>query len=198
MKSALDLSVVVPALHEGPNLAILLPQLRNTLDALKIAFEVLIVTRDADPETREAAARIGALVVEQSERGYGGALLSGFERATGTYVLTMDADLSHQPTFIRDLWIRRRTAEVVIASRYVAGGSARMPLNRKILSRVLNAIFARGLSLPVSHLSSGFRLYRRDSLEHVKLEARDFDILPEILIRIYAEGWKVRGCPGPC
>lgn len=195
MKSTLDLSVVVPALNEGPNLAILLPQLRNTLDALKIASEVLIVTRHADAETREAAARIGALVVEQSERGYGGALLSGFERAAGTYVLTMDADLSHQPTFIRDLWIRRTTAEVLIASRYVAGGSARMPLGRKILSRVLNRIFARGLSLPVSDLSSGFRLYRRDSLERIKLEARDFDILPEILIRIYAEGWKVKEVP---
>jgi len=130
--------------------------------------------------------------VEQGERGYGGALLSGFASANGEYILTMDADLSHPPTFIRDLWIRRRTAEVVIASRYAAGGSARMPLNRKLLSRVLNKFFQRGISLPVSDLSSGFRLYRRDALQSLKPEARDFDILPELLIRIYAEGWKIK------
>jgi SAM-dependent methyltransferase len=49
--------------------------------------------------------------------------------------------------------------------------------------------------LPVSDLSSGFRLYRRDSLRSLTLETRDFDILPEVLIRIYAEGWKIKEVP---
>ncbi len=195
MTAQADLSVVIPALKEGPNLAILLPQLRDILDDFKIGYEVLIITREADPQTCEAAAQIGARVVEQVERGYGGALLSGFAMANGKYVLTMDADLSHQPTFIRDLWLRRHRGEVVIASRYVPGGSARMPLDRKLLSRTLNIFFRRGLSLPVSDLSSGFRLYRRDSLRSLTLQARDFDILPEILIRIFAEGWKIKEVP---
>src|SRR5713101_329804 len=195
MASQIDLTVVIPALREGPNLAILLPQLRKILEEFEIGYEVLIITREADAETCAAAEQNGATVVEQGERGYGGALLSGFASAHGKYVLTMDADLSHRPTFIRDLWLRRHRSEVAIASRYVAGGSARMPLNRKLLSRILNTFFRRGLSLPVSDLSSGFRLYRRDSLRSLTLEARDFDILPEILIRIYAEGWKINEVP---
>jgi dolichol-phosphate mannosyltransferase len=182
-------------LNEGPNLAILLPQLRDVLDTFNISYEVLIVTRESDADTREAASQIGAQIVEQTERGFGGALLSGFSSAKGEYVLTMDADLSHQPIFIRDLWLRRHRGEVVIASRYVAGGSARMPLSRKLLSRVLNTFFRRGISLPVFDLSSNFRLYRRDSLRSLALQARDFDILPEILIRIFAEGWKIREVP---
>ena len=98
-----DLSVVIPALNEGPNLAILLPQLRDVLDTFNISYEVLIVTRESDADTREAASQIGAQIVEQTERGFGGALLSGFSSAKGEYVLTMDADLSHQPVFIRDV-----------------------------------------------------------------------------------------------
>jgi dolichol-phosphate mannosyltransferase len=195
MTAKLDLTVIIPALNEGPNLAILLPQLQEILDDFKIGYEVLIITRQADLETCEAAAQIGAKVIEQVERGYGGALLSGFARANGKYILTMDADLSHQPTFIRDLWYQRHKAEVVIASRYVTGGSARMPLNRRLLSQVLNTFFRRGLSLPVADLSSGFRLYKGDILRGLELEARDFDVLPEILIRVYSEGWKIKEVP---
>ena len=195
MSNTVDLSVVIPALKEGPNLAILLPQLREVLQSFKIRSEVLIITRDADAQTSDAAERIGARVIEQTGRGFGGAILSGFRAAVGEYIVTMDADLSHPPTFVRDLWLRRHRGEVVIASRYVPGGSARMPLSRKLLSRVLNRFFRRGLSLPVSDLSSNFRLYRAHILRNLTLDARDFNILPEILIRIHAEGWKAEEVP---
>src|SRR5258705_6903077 len=195
MTDKVDLSVVIPALKEGPNLAILLPQLRDILSSFKISYEVLIVTRGADGQTSEAAQRIGARVIEQTERGFGGAILSGFRAAAGEYIVTMDADLSHPPNFVRDLWLRRHRGEVVIASRYVPGGSAQMPLSRKLLSRILNGFFRRGLSLPVSDLSSNFRLYQADILRNLTLSARDFNILPEILIRAHAEGWKAEEVP---
>ena len=195
MTAKIDLSIVIPALREGPNLAILLPQLQDVLEKLKIKSEVLIVTRDADPETRAAAQRFGARVIEQVERGFGGAILSGFQAAVGKYIVTMDADLSHPPTFVRDLWLRRHRGEVVIASRYVPGGSAQMPPSRKVLSRILNGFFRRGLSLPVSDLSSNFRLYRADILRNLALAARDFNVLPEILIRVHAEGFKAEEVP---
>jgi ubiquinone/menaquinone biosynthesis C-methylase UbiE len=49
--------------------------------------------------------------------------------------------------------------------------------------------------LPVADLSSGFRLYRGEILRNLELEARDFDILPEILIRVYADGWGIEEVP---
>src|SRR5207249_4762798 len=76
--------------------------------------------------SREAAARRGARVVVQTERGYGGALLAGFAATTAPWILTMDADLSHRPVFAQELWKRRHEAEVLIASRYVPGGRADM------------------------------------------------------------------------
>ena len=191
----LDLSVIVPAHDEGPNLRLLLPQLRAILDGLAVASEVMVVVRETDPETELAVAAVAGTVVKQREPGYGGALRTGFALARGRHVLTMDADLSHPPTFAADLWRRRDEAEVLIASRYVPGGGARMPLVRALLSRVLNRFFALGLGVPLRDLSSGFRLYRRSALDLRSLVARDFDVLPEIVVKAYTEGWRVKEIP---
>jgi len=195
MGSQVDLSIVIPALNEGPNLELLLPQLKTVLDGIGIVWEVLIVTRQHDAETRSAGERGGARVLNQKEPGYGGALVCGFAAARGAYIITMDADLSHQPTFIKDMWLARDRAEVIVASRYVAGGSADMPIGRYLLSRVLNMFFCRGLGLKIHDLSSGYRLYRKSAVAGQQLEARDFDILQEILVRAHAQGWRVAEIP---
>ena len=109
-------------------------------------------------------------------------------------VLTMDADASHPPAYIESLWNSRDRAEVVIASRYVPGGAARMPTSRYVLSRVLNRFFSTGLDIPIRDLSSGFRLYNRSLLQQT-YTARDFDILEEVVVRAYAEGWRVLEVP---
>lgn len=195
MTQGLDLTVVIPALHEGANLSVLLPDLKAVLEGLGINHEIIIVTRVVDRETADAASRNGATVLEQRQRGYGGATLAGLEAAAGRHVLTMDADTSHQPGFVRDLWIHRDEAEVVIASRYVKGGTAKMSFLRYLLSRVLNAFFARGLSVPIRDLSSGFRLYEASALRAQELVGRDFDILAEIVVRGFAEGCRVLEVP---
>jgi SAM-dependent methyltransferase len=194
-RPALDLSVIIPALDEGPNLAVMLPQLRQVLQELGAANEILIVVQRSDPQTRAAAARAGARVIEQDEGGYGGALRTGFAAARGRYLLTMDADCSHRPIVLRDLWRRRHAAEISIASRYVPGGQARMPPGRYLLSRILNTFFSRGLSLTVRDMSSGFRLYRADTIRDLTSRRRGFDILQEILVHAYARGWQVQEVP---
>lgn len=191
----LDLTIVIPALNEGPNLELLLPELKAVLDCIAISWEVLIVTREHDTETRCAGERGGGRVLNQAEPGYGGALVCGFTEARGRFIITMDADLSHEPTFIKDMWRQRDQAEVIVASRYVPGGSADMPMGRYVLSRVLNMFFCRGLGLEIHDLSSGYRLYRKSAVAGQAFKARDFDILQEILVRAHAEGWRVAEIP---
>jgi SAM-dependent methyltransferase len=71
-----------------------------------------------------------------------------------------------------------------------------MPLGRALLSRVLNGVFARVLDLPLSDLSSGYRLYRRAALlELPPLTGADFDVLQEVLIQAWCAGFKVREVP---
>ena len=195
MSEGLDLSVVIPALHEGTNVALLVPALREVLGELRLRHEILVVSPRSDPDTIGAATAAGATAVVQDKPGYGGALVSGFDQARGAYILTMDADLSHRPIFLNDLWAARNDAEITIASRYVAGGSATMPAARRVLSRILNVVFSRGLALPIRDMSSGFRLYRAAVVRAQRWKGRHFDILQEILVHTCAEGWRVREMP---
>ena len=191
----MPLSVVIPALNEAGNLDQLLPALHRELRSLEFPHEVIVVDGGSTDSTPEVAARHGVELIRQRLPGYGGALRAGFERATGEYVLTLDADGSHDPEFLRQMWAARSQAEVIIASRYVRGGTADMPRMRRTLSRVLNMVFRRGLSLPYEDLSSGYRLYRRRALEAIALSGTDFDVLEEILIRTVAAGYSVHEVP---
>lgn len=190
-----DLAVVIPAWNERENLELLLPALRETLEGLGVGWEIVVADGGSGDGTVEAAVRRGARVIQQQGQGYGAALLEGIRESRARYVATMDADLSHRPTFIEDLWKHREQAEVLIASRYVPGGESQTHWFRRLCSRILNVTYTRLLSLPVHDISSGFRMYRRDILDDLQLRARDFDILEEVLIKIYAMGFRVLELP---
>jgi len=193
--AACELSIVIPALDEGASIGHLVRRLMAEAARLNVPFEVIVVDGGSVDGTPRWAAEAGAIVVRQPGHGYADALLTGFHRATGAYVATMDADYSHDPDFLRALWAAREQAELVIASRYVAGGFANMPPFRRWLSRILNRISRSMLSLPYRDLSSGFRLYRRHVVQALAPRARRFDVLIEILARIRAEGWRIKEVP---
>jgi dolichol-phosphate mannosyltransferase len=190
-----DLSIVIPAIDERENLQLLLPALWEVLASIEVKAEVIVVDGGSHDGTREAAESRDARVLQQTEPGYGGALLAGFAAARAPYVLTMDADLSHRPSFVAEMWRARHQAHVLIASRYVPGGAAEMGAFRRVLSKILNVTYARVLSLPYKDLSSGFRMYQLDAVKSLQLQARDFDVLEEILLRVYAEGWSIAELP---
>jgi len=190
-----DVSIVIPALNEQENLELLLPLIHQTIAELGIQSEVIVVDGGSHDDSKAIAENLGACVVDQIERGYGGALLAGFATASAPYVITMDADLSHPPEFLKDFWQLRDQAELMIASRYVPGGRADMGSGRRVLSHILNRTYALVLGLKLRDISSGFRMYDRKVLANIDLKARDFDSLQEILVKIYVSGGRVREVP---
>src|SRR5439155_9540962 len=143
-----ELSVIVPVWNGEHRLGKLLPRLFTVLGAtVKGATEVLVVLPRGDSAT-QVAQRAGATVVPFDPPGYGAAFNAGLAASRGKWVITMDADFSHNPEFVRTLWLRRREADVLIASRYVAGAVVDMPLSRRILSRTLNRLYRTTLALP--------------------------------------------------
>ena len=173
----------------------MLADLKTGLADLDASAEVLLVVNRPDRRVEELAADLEVRLIEPHGNGYGKALMAAFAAARGDYLLTVDADLKGATGFIADLWSRRHAAEVTVASRYLPGSRAEMPIGRRILSRILNVVFSRGLSLKIHDMSSGVRLYRADLVRDRAYQATDFDILQEILVRAYMDGWRVQEIP---
>ncbi len=190
-----DLSVIIPADNEADQLADLLSEIRSALAALPLVYEMIVVEHQADEKTRRVVQDGEATWVDPSEKGYGAALLAGFQRATGDYLAVIDTDLDHFADSLHALWQARNTADVVIASRYAPGGRAVMPVFRVIVSRILNALFGRGLDLGVMDMSSAFRLYKTHVVKGLVAESKGYDILQEILVRILLAGYQIGEIP---
>jgi dolichol-phosphate mannosyltransferase len=190
-----DLSIVIPALNEAENLAELLPQVHQELSRMGVRYQITIVDERPDEATLAVIEQNQVNLLSPNTRGYGSALLAGLRHAQGEYVVSMDADFSHPPDFLHDLWAQRNTANIIIASRYVKGGKAIMPLSRLLLSRVLNNFFSLGLGLHIHDMSSGYRLYQTRALSRLSIESSNFEVLQELLVRAIVEGYTVSEIP---
>jgi dolichol-phosphate mannosyltransferase len=190
------LSVVLPIWGTDHNLDRLIPSLREDLGPSVPLPEIVACVGPGDRDASAVAERLGATVVRAEGEGYGEILRAGLAAATGRYVVTMDSDFSHRPGYIRTMWFHRDRGEVLIGSRYVPGAYAEMRFPRKTLSRLLNLLYRKILALPYRDLSSGFRMYGRGVLEDVGLPVgRGLDVLPEMIVRAYSQGWRIAEVP---
>lgn len=188
------LSVIVPVPSPDADVSAAIRDLGSQMEALGVPAEIIVAGRDLERLSAEIT-RARARVAPAGDAGFGSALRAGLEAAAGDYIVTIDAESGNPSTAVFNLWNSRREGEIVVASRYVAGARTRMSVPRRVASRAINAMFGRGLSLPVTDLSSPFQMYRGDVLREQRLNAHDYDVLPEILVRALAGGWHVREIP---
>lgn len=191
----MDLTVIVPTFNEGPNVAELLRRLGASLDGRD--FEVLFVDDSTDdtPDIIRVVSGTVDFPVRLIRRdapvaGLGGAVLEGLRAADSRWCLVMDGDLQHPPEDIPRMLDRAAVGDVdiVVASRYVAGGTAGGLANatRTAVSRASTALtksmFPRKLHGTTDPMT-GFFLVDRDALDLDALRPRGFKILLEILAR---------------
>lgn len=184
--NTLDLSVILPSYEEAGNLRWLLPELKSTLSALGISFEILVVDTETPRDETPVICRENGVAYVSRTGGalYSHALKTGISQAKGTRILCMDSDGSHPPSFVPQMWFARERADLVIASRYVKGGGTENPVVLIFLSYLVNLTFRMVLGIRCRDLSNSFRLYRGDSLRSLTLECRNFDIIEEILLKL--------------
>lgn len=165
--------IIIPTYNEKENLPTLVAQLRQQVPAAH-----LLVVDDGSPDgTGSMADGFAAsdpqvhVLHRTSKDGLGRAYVAGFlwglEQGY-TRLVQMDADLSHNPADVPRLLAA--DADLVIGSRYVAGGgTVNWGLSRRILSRG-GCLYARTiLGLPLQDLTGGFKCWRRVALEAVNL-----------------------------
>jgi dolichol-phosphate mannosyltransferase len=194
---AFDVSLIIPTRNEEQNLPALLAKLADVLR--ETSYEIILVD-DSDDATAQVAPQLAAkhglnlaVIHREADERRGGlstAVLAGVAAAYGDYVCIMDADLQHPPELIADMIeaARRGDADIIIASRYVEGGSdaGLSSRSRRLISfaskRLVKTVF-RGRLRSVSDPLSGFFLARRSLLNKTALRPIGFKILLDILVR---------------
>ncbi len=202
----MKLSIVIPAYNEEA-------RIRPTLDAYTSYFEakygkdvefIVVVngSRDGTEDiVREVAARSPQVkfIIEPRAIGKGGAIMRGFEVATGEWVGFVDADNATLPEAFDDLVTHIGDAGVIIASRYIPGAtvSPRQPLSRRIASRVFNKLVRLLFKLKITDTQCGAKLLRGDAmraaLPHLGLTRWAFDV--DLLFQLRRLGYRIAEVP---
>ncbi len=192
--------VVTPTYNEAENIKLLVEGIHASYPGLDI-----VVVDDGSPDGTGDIARSleGVHVIQRSGKlGLGTAYVEGF-----TYALNegydriggMDADLSHDPSVLPDLFGLLDEYGVGIGARYVPGGGTKnWGVHRKILSGSANLLARLMLQFPAHDVTSGYRSYRREVLEAIDLTTLRSDgyaFLVELLYRAARKGFTIGEVP---
>lgn len=196
--------VVVPTYDERENLPVLLDRLHAAVPSV----DVLVVDDDSPDGTGVLAETLSAadervhVLHRAAKEGLGAAYLDGFRWALARgydTIVEMDADGSHAPEQLPSLLAALADADVVLGSRWVAGGSVvDWPRRRELLSRGGNAYARLLLGLPVHDATGGYRAYRRRVLEVVELAdvaSAGYCFQVDVLWRAWRAGFRIVEVP---
>ncbi len=195
------LSIILPTLNEADNIE---RMIRKISKAVRHPFEIIVVddgsTDGTTEKIRAMQKRMKNLrLISRKKRGLGGAILKGLRAANGEFIVTMDADISHDPEDIEGMLKAMRGKDVVLGSRYLPGARVeKMSLKRLIVSKGANLLTKLLLGLEARDLTNNFRIYRAASLGRVdlgRITNESFSFLVEILFLLKKKGCKFAEYP---
>ena len=162
--------IVLPTFNEAGNLPTLFDGL-SSIDA-----EIIVVDDGSTDGTAEFAKSAGATVIQRGAKlGLASAYVHGMSEAIQRGldpIVQMDADLSHRPIDVPGMLTAAQTADVVLGSRWIAGGGIEnWETSREMLSKFGSGYARTLLGLPYSDLTGGFKVWRSATLAAIDLKS---------------------------
>ncbi|GAB4439731.1 MAG: polyprenol monophosphomannose synthase [Anaerolineae bacterium] len=200
----MDIRVIVPTYNEKENIVPLVEQLL----ALPTGVQVIVVDDNSPDGTGALADELAAqtervsVIHRAGKLGLGTAYIAGFKKglAEGAdRLITMDADFSHDPSYIPALVALADYYHITIGSRYVPqGGVKNWEMRRRFLSWGANAFARTTLGLKAKDCTAGFRCYHREVLQSINLDrifSNGYSFLVEMLFKSQRAGFTVGEIP---
>ena len=198
------LSIIIPVRNEAQNITPLVLQLSEILsNRAHLEYEVIFID---DYSSDNTVALLNAIsqknsaikvIEKQFEKiGVGVSFKLGVSHCKGEIILVMDADFSHNPADIPKLLNElNEETDLVIGSRYIKGSRYYIQSSRKVLSKLFNSFLKHLFRVPISDITSGFRLVKKTKLLNLKLTAEKFDIHPEINLKAALSNFQIKEVP---
>lgn len=192
--------IIVPTYNESENIEEVVRKIFANLEH----SHVLVVDDHSPDGTAEIVEKLRELhpkldlIRRDGQRGLGRAYTTGILHALDhefDVIGTMDADLSHDPAYLPAMLASLRNHDVVIGSRYIRdGGTVNWAVRRILLSWTANKFASTLLQIPVHDVTSGYRLYRRHTLEWIRsieVKSSGYSFVGELLYRAYRAGARI-------
>ncbi len=183
-----DLTVIIPTFNEEANIRNIVTEVDMVFKKAGLNGEILVVDDNSPDRTigivnelKKARENVN-LIVRPADHGLSQSVSEGFVHAQSEIFIVIDADFSHPPALIPEMYHEIRAGnDVVIGSRYMEGGGIRKwPLKRRIIS--IGATFLGRLLFPdVTDPVSGFFAIRKDVVANSNLKPKGYKILLEVL-----------------
>jgi glycosyltransferase involved in cell wall biosynthesis len=195
---ATGLSIFFPAYNDSGTIASLVITALRTARALTPDHEVIVVNDGSADGTAEILDELAGIypqvrvVHHERNRGYGGALRSGFASATRELVFYTDGDAQYDPAEMAILW-RRFDENVDLVNGYKISRSD--PLHRIIIGRIYHHTVKMLFGLKVRDVDCDFRMMRRSIFDTVHLEKNSGVICLEMMKKITDAGFRIAEVP---
>lgn len=197
-----ELSIVMPCLNEAQTLEGCVLAARRAIEEGGLAAEIIVADNGSTDGSQEIARRAGARVVDVKSKGYGAALMGGFNAAQGRYLIMGDSDMSYDfgecPKFVAKL---REGYDLVMGNRFdTAGGGGiqpgAMPLKNRYVGNPFLSWLGRTLfQCPVHDFLCGLRGFSREALDRMDVRTPGMEFASEIVIRATLRGLRITEVP---
>lgn len=194
LRNELELSIVLPCLDEEKTVGNCVAQAISFLKTSKVKGEVIVADNGSTDRSIEIAEKNGARVVRVSEKGYGSALMGGFEAAKGKYIIMADADESYDlinlMPFVEKL---REGYDLVMGNRFKGGiKKGAMPWHHKYIGNpILSFIGQLFFKTPAKDFHCGLRGLTKDAIKKMNLQTTGMEFASEIVVKASILGMKV-------
>jgi glycosyltransferase involved in cell wall biosynthesis len=197
-RDARGLSIFFPAYNDSGTIASMVVTALLTARTLTSDYEVIVIndgSADCTPAILDELARVYPevrVVHHQKNRGYGGALRSGFATASKTFVFYTDGDAQYDPSEMALLW-ERMNDDVDLVNGYKISRSD--PIHRIVIGRLYHHVVKTLFGLRVRDVDCDFRLMRRSIFARVQLEKSSGVICLEMMKKIHDAGFRIAEVP---
>jgi len=179
-----SVSAFFPCYNDAPTIAGLVRSVHEALSTVLEDFEVIVVNDGSHDESGAVLASLAQelprlrVVTHERNRGYGGALISGFGAATKEWIFYTDGDGQYDPSEVLSLLEAVDPSTDVVQGWKIARGD---PLHRRIIGRVYHHAVKATFRLRVRDTDCDFRLLRRSLLQQLSLRSTSGVICVEMM-----------------